>query len=143
MSSCHTTTQVQAQQQGSTSKDQHQEAKQQLQKAQAAVREQSRILERDRASFAQSAQLVAIETQEEEVTRLQEVMQPYIVYCTEDDCKVLQLRLPQPTSTCTMAFLPKRAGGLFIAPAVYECAHQQMARASGICDCFACSQIPD
>lgn len=49
------------------------DAKQRLQTAQSAVKEQSQLLEQERASFSQSTELVEIEKLEDGISTAQEV----------------------------------------------------------------------
>lgn len=51
------------------------QTKQRLMATQAAVKEQSQLLERQRATLSQNAELVQIDRLEEEVSRIQEVCQ--------------------------------------------------------------------
>lgn len=51
------------------------QTRQSLMATQAAVKEQSQLLERQRATLSQNAELVQIDRLEEEVSRIQEVCQ--------------------------------------------------------------------
>lgn len=64
---------TQANRQVNTLEGQHLDTKQRLQTAQAAVREQSRLLDQERAAIGHQAELVAIETMEANIHRAQEV----------------------------------------------------------------------
>lgn len=64
---------VQAKQEVSALESQHMDTKHQLHTAQAAVREQSQLLQEARASISQQAELVAIERLEANIQRAQEV----------------------------------------------------------------------
>lgn len=55
---------------------QHLQAKQSLQAAEAAVREQTQLLERQREALGQSAELLQIAKLEEDISRTQEVSHP-------------------------------------------------------------------
>ena len=64
---------VQAKQELSALEGQHVDTKHQLHTAQAAVREQSQLLQEARASISQQTELVAIETLEANIQGAQEV----------------------------------------------------------------------
>lgn len=64
---------MQAKQEVTALESQHMDTKHQLHTTQAAVREQSQLLQEARASISQQAELVAIEALEANIQRAQEV----------------------------------------------------------------------
>lgn len=65
---------MQAKQQVSNLEAQQLDAEQRLQTVQTAVKEQTQLLQRQRAALGQSLELVAMEKMEEDISRAQEVI---------------------------------------------------------------------
>ena len=65
---------MQAKQQVSNLEAQQLDAEQRLQTVQTAVKEQTHLLQRQRAALGQSLELVAMEKMEEDISRAQEVI---------------------------------------------------------------------
>lgn len=80
---------MQTNQQVSALEIQHRDTQQHLQTAQAAVREQSHLLERERAAIGQQTELVAIETLEANIHRAQEVCKNAKYTCLVPSCLFL------------------------------------------------------